>query len=160
MWNELSFWNSFIFMITCIHTPYQDFVGGCEGSAKRRTVPLCCMVTSTDRKKTLYLWEVSKLTPNRAHWLYAAKHTNDACFKGAAQKIFRVYTHTSGTTKMSGYTRPSKNKNIDTVDEQTHFSKQIYKFQINRNVTSNLFVISINLSSFINWLLMWFIIST
>lgn len=55
-------------------------------------------------KKKVYLWNVSKITPNRGCWLYTAKHTNDARFKGAAQKrVFRVYTHQWNHKNVSVY---------------------------------------------------------
>lgn len=133
---------------------------GVKGVPRGGQFPSAAWWQALTGKKTLYLWEVSKLTPNRARWLYSAKHTNDACFKGAAQKIFRVYTHQRNNKNVRVNSTFQKQEHWYSGRANSHFSKQIYKFQINRNVTSNLFVISINFSSFINWLLMWFIIST
>lgn len=127
--------------------PIPRFCWWCEGSAKRRTVPLCCMVTSTDReKKKVYLWNVSKITPNRGCWLYTAKHTNDACFKGAAQKRdFRFQfshknLHLPKTTTLIWWM--SKLRNSMKLNE---ISEKLYLKAVN----------SVNTSSFINRLLIW-----
>lgn len=135
-------------MITCMHTLYQDFVGGCEGSAKRRTVPLCCTVTSTVKKNTVSVIS-QQANSQQSPLTYAAKDTNDACFKGAAQKISQ-YTHTSGTTKMSVYThiKTSTFQKTTTLIWMSKLTIQLTNIQISGKQKSyNLFVNLIHLHS-------------